>query len=100
MSAKAKCDSVLMVGFGGPTRATEIRPFLDNVLRGRPVPKERYEEVVRHYEAMGGLSPYIELTMRQAAALRIELAALGVKTAVAVGMRNSPPFINDVVAEL
>jgi ferrochelatase len=41
MPAKAKCDAVLMIGFGGPTRADEVRPFLDNVLRGRPIPRER-----------------------------------------------------------
>ena len=54
MPAKAKCDAVLMIGFGGPTRADEVRPFLDNVLRGRPIPRERYEEVVHHYDLLGG----------------------------------------------
>ena len=34
-------DSVLLLGFGGPTRRDEVRPFLDNVLRGKPVPRER-----------------------------------------------------------
>ena len=67
MAAKAKCDAVLMIGFGGPTRADEVRPFLDNVLRGRPIPRERYEEVVHHYDLLGGRSPYNDLTMRQAA---------------------------------
>ena len=73
MAAKAKCDAVLMIGFGGPTRADEVRPFLDNVLRGRPIPRERYEEVVHHYDLLGGRSPYNDLTMRQAAALRAHL---------------------------
>ena len=31
-------DGVLLLAFGGPTRAEEVRPFLANVLRGRSVP--------------------------------------------------------------
>jgi ferrochelatase len=94
------CDAVLLVGFGGPTRADEIRPFLDNVLRGRPVPRERYEAVVHHYELLGGRSPYNDLTMRQADALRAELARGGLEIPVAVGMRNWPPYVDHALAEL
>ena len=93
-------DAVLLIGFGGPTRREEIRPFLDNVLRGRPVPKERYEEVVHHYEAMGGRSPYNDLTMSQAAALRTRLTAEGIAIPVIVGMRNWNPYIIDAMREL
>ncbi len=100
MAAKAKCDAVLMIGFGGPTRADEVRPFLDNVLRGRPIPPERYEEVVHHYDLLGGRSPYNDLTMRQAAALRAELEKKGMRVPVAVGMRNWKPYISDSIRTL
>src|SRR5579863_602627 len=100
MSAKAKCDSVLMVGFGGPTRAEEVRPFLDNVLRGRPVPRERYEAVVHHYDLLGGKSPYNELTMRQANALRTELGKGNIDSPVEVGMRNWNPYVADALRKL
>jgi ferrochelatase len=100
MSAKAKCDSVLMVGFGGPTRADEVRPFLDNVLRGRPVPRERYEAVVHHYELLGDASPYNELTMRQADALRAALHKKNIDAPVAVGMRNWRPYVADSLRAL
>ena len=100
MSAKAKCDSVLMVGFGGPTRADEVRPFLDNVLRGRPVPPERYEAVVHHYDLLGGKSPYNELTTRQADALRVELLKKNIDAPVAVGMRNWSPYVVDSMRAL
>ena len=100
MAAKAKCDAVLMIGFGGPTRADEVRPFLDNVLRGRPIPPERYEEVVHHYDLLGGRSPYNDLTMRQAAALRAELEKKGVRMPVEVGMRNWKPYISDAMRAL
>lgn len=98
--ACAGIDSVLLIGFGGPTRPEEIRPFLDNVLRGRPVLKERYEEVVRHYEAMGGRSPYNDFTMRQAAALRDALAQKGTSIPVEVGMRNWEPFLERAIGAL
>jgi ferrochelatase len=93
MSARAKCDSLLMVGFGGPTRADEVRPFLDNVLRGRPVPRDRYEEVVHHYDLLGGRSPYNELTIKQADAVGANLRARGISAPVALGMRNWHPYI-------
>ena len=100
MAAKAKCDAVLMIGFGGPTRADEVRPFLDNVLRGRPIPRERYEEVAHHYDLLGGRSPYNDLTMRQAAALRTELAKKKASVPVAVGMRNWQPYVADAMRDL
>jgi protoporphyrin/coproporphyrin ferrochelatase len=100
MAAKAKCDAVLMIGFGGPTRADEVRPFLDNVLRGRPVARDRYEEVVHHYDLLGGRSPYNDLTMRQAAALRAELTKKRVGVPIAVGMRNWSPYIADSMRTL
>ena len=93
-------DAVLMVGFGGPTRPEEIRPFLENVVRGRPIPASRLEEVAHHYEAIGGRSPYNELTLRQADALRALLTREGPAPAVYVGMRNWAPYVQDVMREV
>lgn len=93
MSANSKCDGVLLIGFGGPTRADQVRPFLDNVLRGRPVPKERYEAVVHHYDLLGGRSPYNDLAMIQAAALHAELRKKNIPAPVSVGMRNWTPYV-------
>ncbi len=93
-------DAVMLIGFGGPTRPEEVRPFLDNVLRGRPVPKERYEEVVHHYDVMGGRSPYNDHTMRLADALRVRLRGDGIQVPVAVGMRNWHPYLVDTIRNL
>jgi len=98
--ATARCDSVMIIGFGGPTAPDEVRPFLDRVLLGRPVPRERYEDVVHHYELLGGRSPYNDLTMRQAAALRESLRRDGIDVPVVIGMRNAPPFMDDALREL
>jgi protoporphyrin/coproporphyrin ferrochelatase len=86
-----------MVSFGGPQGPDEIRPFLQNVLRGRRVPPERVEQVAHHYELFGGVSPLTALTRRQAAALRERLEARGLAMPVYVGMRNWHPFLHDTL---
>src|SRR6059036_2275503 len=91
-------DAVLLIAFGGPTKPEEIRPFLANVLRGRPVSPERLEEVVHHYDVIGGRSPLNELTFRQAARLEAALAATGHPLPVHVGMRNWEPYLADTLA--
>lgn len=54
MSAESNCQAVMLLGFGGPDTAADVRPFLERVLSGRAIPHSRYEEVVRHYELLGG----------------------------------------------
>ncbi len=83
--------AVLLVGFGGPERAEDIRPFLANVLRGRPVPPHRVEEVARQYERIGGRSPYNALVGELTDALKRRLSAKGDVRALWVGMRNWNP---------
>jgi ferrochelatase len=92
-------DSVLLIGFGGPTRLDEVRPFLANVVRGRPIPASRLEEVASHYERLGG-SPFYRLTLRQAGALQNELQRVGPALPVHVGMRNWHPFLGETLREM
>jgi ferrochelatase len=89
-----------MVAFGAPSRREDIRPFLAELLKGRPIPPARVEEVVRHYDAIGGGSPFNARTMEQAAALRDKLDRDGPRLAVYVGMRNWTPYVRDVMAEM
>lgn len=95
-----RADAVLMIGFGGPTRPDEIRPFLRNVVRGRNVPPERLEEVAHHYEAIGGFSPYNEWTFRQSRALEARLKTIGSPLPVYVGMRNWNPLVSETVGRM
>ena len=88
-------DAVLLIAFGGPTRPDEIRPFLENVVRGRRIPPERLDDVAHHYELIGGRSPLNELTFRQAEKLRAAVAL-----PVYVGMRNWPPYLADTLAQM
>ena len=93
-------DSVLLVAFGGPERPEDIRPFLQFVTAGRPIPPARLEDVAHHYEVIGGRSPLNALTRRQAAALADALAARGRALPVWVGMRNWHPFLHETLAEM
>lgn len=69
-------------------------------MAGRPIPPERYEEVVRHYERIGGRSPYNELTQRQATAISNALAYRGIDVPVLPAYRNARPFVSDVYEQL
>jgi protoporphyrin/coproporphyrin ferrochelatase len=89
---------VLVIAFGGPHKSEDIRPFLRHVLAGRPVPEERFEGVVHHYEALGGKSPITEHTEQQARALATALHARGFEADVRVGMRHWTPWIKDTLA--
>jgi ferrochelatase len=93
-------DAVLLIAFGGPEAPEDIRPFLANVTRGRPIPPARLEEVAHHYERIGGRSPLNELTFRQADLLRAALRAGGLPLPVYVGMRNWRPYLHETVAAM
>ena len=90
-------QAILLIAFGGPSRAEEIRPFLDRVTQGIPIPAARLEEVVHHYEAVGGKSPLNEITFRQANALK---NILNSRLPVYVGMRNVSPFFNETLKQM
>lgn len=93
-------DAVVMISFGGPGGPDEIRPFLQNVVRGRRIPPARIEEVAHHYELFDGVSPLTEVTRRQAAGMQQRLADRGIALPVFVGMRNWHPFLADTLAEM
>jgi len=93
-------QGVLLIGFGGPTQPEEIRPFLDNVLRGRCVSQKRMEEVAGHYKMIGGKSPFNELTFQQANSLKQVLKREGPQLPVYVGMRNWHPLLPDILEQM
>lgn len=93
-------QAVLLVGFGGPQNHDEIRPFLDSVLRGIPIPKERYEEVAHHYEVVGGVSSYNRVTERQRKALEKELQSRKIHVPVLTALRHSRPSMQEAVQKL
>jgi len=88
-------DSILLIAFGGPEKVEDIHPFLQKVAGGRNIPPDRLNEVVHHYELMGGRSPLKELTFNQAEGLRRLLNTRGIAQPVYVGMRNWHPFLQE-----
>jgi ferrochelatase len=95
-----KCDAILVVSFGGPESAEEVIPFLENVLRGRNVPRERLLAVAEHYYHFGGKSPINQQTRDLIAALEAELARKGPKLPVYWGNRNWHPLLTDTLRQM
>jgi protoporphyrin/coproporphyrin ferrochelatase len=96
----APFDAILVVSFGGPEGPDDVMPFLENVTRGRGVPRERLLDVAHHYELFGGVSPINEQNRALIAALEPELRAHGIDLPIYFGNRNWQPFIADAMAEM
>jgi protoporphyrin/coproporphyrin ferrochelatase len=93
-------DGLLLVSFGGPERPEDVVPFLENVTRGRGIPRERLEEVGQHYHLFGGRSPINDLNRALLAAIRADLEAHAVGLRVYWGNRNWDPFLTDAVEQM
>lgn len=97
---KIDYDAFLLVSFGGPNQPDEVMPFLENVTRGRHIPRERLEEVAEHYHHFGGKSPINEQNLALLAAVREEIARRGYDLPSYWGNRNWAPFIPDTLREM
>lgn len=93
-------DAILVVSFGGPDGPDDVMPFLENVLRGRNVPRERMLEVAEHYYHFGGVSPINGQNRALIAALEQELAAHGPHLPVYFGNRNWHPLLPDTIRKM
>jgi ferrochelatase len=93
-------DGILLVSFGGPEKPDDVMPFLENVLRGKNVPRERMSEVAEHYHHFGGRSPINDQNRQLIAALEAELAAHGPKLPVYWGNRNWHPMLADTLRQM
>lgn len=93
-------DAVLLLSFGGPEGPEQVRPFLENVTRGRNVPPERLDDVAEHYLHFGGVSPINRINLALIEQLRTELEARGLDLPVYFGNRNWEPYVEDTVATM
>jgi ferrochelatase len=93
-------DALIVVSFGGPESRDEVIPFLENVLRGRNVPRERMLAVAEHYYHFDGKSPINQQTRDLIAALESELAVHGPKLPVYWGNRNWHPMLADTLRQM
>jgi ferrochelatase len=93
-------DSILLVSFGGPEKPDDVLPFLENVLRGKPVPRERMLEVAEHYYHFKGYSPINDQNRALIAALERELRLHEIDLPVYWGNRNWNPMLADTLEQM
>lgn len=102
-------DSILLVGFGGPTPGCcrqydpcpgEAYCFVKGIVGNAPSNAARVKEVASHYIKLGGFSPFNELTFKQADALGIALRKRGIDSPIYVGMRNWTPYLYETIARM
>jgi protoporphyrin/coproporphyrin ferrochelatase len=91
----SRFDALLVLSFGGPEGPDEVRPFLENVVRGRGVPPDRLDAVEQHYQHFGGVSPINALNRALIAAIEQR-----VDVPVYFGNRNWHPMVEDTVARM
>ncbi len=93
-------DSFLLVSFGGPEGHDDVMPYLENVLRGKPVPRERMLEVAEHYHHFGGVSPINRQNRELLAAIKQEFQNHNVDLPVYWGNRNWKPYFADTLRQM
>src|SRR5450432_2687294 len=107
---------VVLFQLGGPDSVEAVEPFLYNLFSdpdiidfplasiarrplARLIARSRARHVGRHYAEIGGRSPILEHTLRQAAALEDELRR-SLDARVVVAMRYWHPFTSEAIREL
>ncbi|MAS53594.1 MAG: ferrochelatase [Pimelobacter sp.] len=96
----APYDALLLVSFGGPEKPDDVVPFLENVTRGRGIPRERLEQVGEHYFLFGGRSPINDQNRAFIAAVERDFAEHGIDLPVYWGNRNWDPYLRDTVTQM
>jgi len=100
MDGLQRYDALLVVSFGGPEGMDDVIPFLENVLRGRNVPRERMLKVAQHYELFGGVSPINQQNRELIAALEKELEQEGPRLPIYWGNRNWHPLLPEAIRQM
>jgi ferrochelatase len=93
-------DALLLLSFGGPEGPDDVMPFLENVTRGRGIPRERLASVAEHYLHFGGVSPINGINRELIASIEAEMAEQGRELPVYFGNRNWAPYVEDTVARM
>ena len=97
---KQAFDAILIVGFGGPEKPEDVIPFLENVLRGKNVSRERLLEVTKHYYQFDGISPINAQVRQLIESLRMELDSNGIFLPIYWGNRNWHPMLADTMQQM
>ena len=93
-------DALLLVSFGGPEGTDDVIPFLERVLMGRRVPRERMMEVAEHYHHFDGVSPINGQNRALISTLEEALETRDLSLPVYWGNRNWHPLLSDTVGRM
>lgn len=93
-------SALLLLSFGGPEKSEDVVPFLENVTRGRGIPRERLEKVGEHYFALGGRSPINDQNKQLIRNIEAELARRDIDLPVYFGNRNWEPYVEDALQQM
>jgi protoporphyrin/coproporphyrin ferrochelatase len=93
-------DALLLVSFGGPEKPDDVLPFLENVTRGRGIPRERLVEVGEHYFGFGGRSPINDQNRMFISAVEEDFRSTGIDLPVYWGNRNWDPYLADTLQRM
>jgi protoporphyrin/coproporphyrin ferrochelatase len=99
-NAPRNYDALLVLSFGGPEGMADVMPFLENVTRGRGIPRSRLEEVAEHYYHFGGVSPINGQNRALIAGLKQELSEHQITLPIYFGNRNWHPLLTDTIAQM
>ncbi|MEJ5253090.1 MAG: ferrochelatase [Armatimonadota bacterium] len=91
---------VLLMAYGTPRTLEEVEPYYTHIRRGKPPSPEQLQDLIRRYEAIGGVSPLNEITARQVEAIEREMRRRGWNGRVYVGMKHWHPFIAEAVEQM
>jgi protoporphyrin/coproporphyrin ferrochelatase len=96
-----KRTGVLVMAHGTPASLAEVENFYTRIRRGSPPSPDQLADLVRRYEAIGGVSPLAERTAAQVALLtgRLEELAPG-RYVVAYGAKHTDPSIETAASDL
>jgi len=93
--------AVMLMAYGTPRTKEEILPYYTDIRRGRAPTDEQLNDLIKRYEAIGGLSPLKQLTEDQRDALQTELDLINPgHYQVFLGLKHATPFIEVSVAEV
>ena len=92
---------VVVMAYGTPATPEDVEPYYTNIRRGRPPTPEQLADLVRRYDAIGGISPLAARTEAQRAGLAAALDARAPgRCTVVLGQKHAAPFIEDAAASL
>jgi ferrochelatase len=89
-------SGLLLMAYGTPSSPEEVEAYYTDIRRGRPPTPEQLADLVRRYDAIGGLSPLRQRTEAQRNVIRRALPSWRVE----LGYKHAHPMIEEAREQL